>query len=284
MTTKTQDIIEQSQLGKSSEYKTQYDSSLLYGVPRTLNRNSIGLTDPNNLPFKGCDIWHGYELSWLNPKGKPIVALAKFEFDYASINIVESKSFKLYLNSFNQTPFASAEQVKQVLTNDLSQCAQGEVNVTLYTPNELSHFTPKALPGICLDDADIHIDNYQFDPQLLQLAHSDTGDEHQKQTFHSHLLKSNCLITNQPDWASVVIDYQGPALDQQALLRYLISFRQHNEFHEQCVERLYNDIWQLAKPSHLQVVAYYTRRGGLDISPYRSSSDKKLDFTRTNRQ
>lgn len=287
MTEQTQDIIKQSLLGKATQYKDQYDPSLLYGVPRQLNRDSIGLSDPQNLPFKGYDTWFGYELSWLNAKGKPIVALAKFEFDYQNINIVESKSFKLYLNSFNQTKFASRQTVIEHLQQDLSQCAQGKVIVTLFTPDDITQFTPQKLPGICLDDADISIDNYQFDPNLLALktdANQQVNLEPEQQTFHSHLLKSNCLITNQPDWASVVIDYQGPPLNAQALLRYLISFRQHNEFHEQCVERLYNDIYQLAKPQYLSVVAYYTRRGGLDITPYRSSDENRLEYTRINRQ
>ena len=283
MIEKTQDIIKQSQLGKTTEYKDQYDPSLLYGVPRSLNRDNIGLNDPQNLPFKGYDTWYGYELSWLNSKGKPVVALAKFEFDYQNTNIVESKSFKLYLNSFNQTRFDSQAKVIEHLEQDLAACAQGTAKVTLFTPDEIAHFSPKKLPGVCLDDADISIDDYQFDPNLLTLKDNQNA-ESVKQTFHSHLLKSNCLITNQPDWASVVIDYQGPALDEHALLRYLISFRQHNEFHEQCVERLYNDIYQLAKPQFLSVVAYYTRRGGLDITPYRCSIDKPLEYTRTNRQ
>lgn len=283
MTEQTQDIIRQSLLGKTTEYKDQYDSNLLYGVPRQLNRDSIGLPNPQALPFKGYDTWYGYELSWLNAKGKPIVALAKFEFDYQNINIIESKSFKLYLNSFNQTKFATHQQVIEHLQQDLAKCAQGHVVVTLFAPDDIAHFTPKKLPGICLDDADISIDNYQFDQSLLKLKTDDNAQSSQ-QTYHSHLLKSNCLITNQPDWASVVIDYHGPKLDEQALLRYLISYRQHNEFHEQCVERLYNDIYQLAKPQYLSVVAYYTRRGGLDITPYRCSIDKPLEYTRINRQ
>ena len=283
MTEQTQDIIKQSLLGKTTEYKDQYDPSLLYGVPRQLNRDSIGLFDPQQLPFKGYDTWYGYELSWLNAKGKPVVALAKFEFDYRNINIVESKSFKLYLNSFNQTKFDSRQTVLEHLQQDLAKCAQGTVTVTLFAPDDNAHFTPQKLPGVCLDDADIDIDNYQFDSSILSLD-STAGRQVNHQIFHSHLLKSNCLITNQPDWASVVIDYLGPSLDEQALLRYLISFRQHNEFHEQCVERLYNDIYQLAKPQYLSVVAYYTRRGGLDITPYRCSEEKPLEYTRTNRQ
>ena len=273
--------LKQTLLGKTTEYIDQYDPSILYPVARKLNRDDLGLTDQTDLPFSGVDIWHGYELSWLNAKGKPVVALARFEFNYDSENIVESKSFKLYLNSFNQSRFDSPQQVQNLLQQDLSACAKTPVTVTLFTPQQLTEFNTKALPGVCIDDIDITIDNYQFDRQLLQLS---PNSEIVEQTLHSHLLKSNCLITNQPDWASVVIQYQGQKIVPESLLRYLISFRQHNEFHEQCVERIFNDIWTLMQPQQLSVIAYYTRRGGLDINPYRCSNQKQLNLARTNRQ
>ncbi len=269
-------------LGKSSQYADKYDPSLLYPVPRAHNREQLGLDCAEPMPFFGEDVWHGYELSWLNRKGKPQVALARFVFAFDSENIVESKSFKLYLNSFNQTQFDSHEQVKSVLAKDLSQCAKGRVDVQLFGPNLVEYFTPTGLPGICIDDLDISIDQYDLDPSLLENAFD--GNEIVEQTLHSHLLKSNCLITNQPDWASVMIRYRGRKISQAALLKYLISFRTHNEFHEQCVERIYTDIERYLNPEKLTVVAYYTRRGGLDINPCRSSEVCGFPMARVNRQ
>ena len=269
-------------LGKSTDYAEQYDPSLLYPVPRQMNRDELKIVEGEPLPFYGEDIWHGYELSWLNGKGKPVVALARFRFACDTPNIVESKSFKLYLNSFNQTRFDSHSDVADALTKDLGATAGGDVAVELFGPDELSLFTPTKLPGECIDDLDIEIDNYQLDPVLLRSA----GDNPHvvEETLHSHLLKSNCLITSQPDWASVQIQYKGAKINREALLRYLVSFRQHNEFHEQCVERLYCDLQQYLKPERLTVTAFYTRRGGLDINPTRSSEKSATVSGRINRQ
>lgn len=269
-------------LGKTTEYAQEYDPSLLYPVPRSLNRQQIGLDDETELPFYGEDVWHGYELSWLNKKGKPQVALARFVFAFDSENIVESKSFKLYLNSFNQSRFDSIEQVKSLLEKDLSACAKGRVDVQLFGPNLVEYFTPTGLPGDCIDELDITIEHYDLMPTYLEEAFAST--ERVTETLHSHLLKSNCLITNQPDWASVMIRYTGREIDREALLKYLISFRQHNEFHEQCVERIYTDIQRYLAPEKLTVVAYYTRRGGLDINPCRSSEVSGFPMARVNRQ
>ncbi|WP_326902263.1 NADPH-dependent 7-cyano-7-deazaguanine reductase QueF [Kosakonia cowanii] len=256
-------------LGKTTDYRDTYDASLLQGVPRALNRDPLGLK-ADNLPFHGADIWTLYELSWLNANGLPQVAVGQVELDYASLNLVESKSFKLYLNSFNQTRFASWDEVRSTLQRDLSACAQGAVSVTLYRVDELegqpvAHFT-----GLCIDDQDIAIDNYEFDAALLtDAAHGEVVEE----TLVSHLLKSNCLITHQPDWGSVQIQYRGAQIDREKLLRYLVSFRHHNEFHEQCVERIFTDIQRFCQPESLSVYARYTRRGGLDINPWRSNTD-----------
>ncbi|WP_312203079.1 NADPH-dependent 7-cyano-7-deazaguanine reductase QueF [Kosakonia cowanii] len=256
-------------LGKTTDYRDTYDASLLQGVPRSLNRDPLGLK-ADNLPFHGADIWTLYELSWLNANGLPQVAVGQVELDYASLNLVESKSFKLYLNSFNQTRFASWDEVRSTLQRDLSACAQGAVSVTLYRVDELegqpvAHFT-----GLCIDDQDIAIDNYEFDAALLtDAAHGEVVEE----TLVSHLLKSNCLITHQPDWGSVQIQYRGAQIDREKLLRYLVSFRHHNEFHEQCVERIFTDIQRFCQPESLSVYARYTRRGGLDINPWRSNTD-----------
>ncbi|MFS2060574.1 NADPH-dependent 7-cyano-7-deazaguanine reductase QueF [Kosakonia cowanii] len=256
-------------LGKTTDYRDTYDASLLQGVPRSLNRDPLGLK-ADNLPFHGADIWTLYELSWLNANGLPQVAVGQVELDYASLNLVESKSFKLYLNSFNQTRFASWEEVRSTLQRDLSACAQGAVSVTLYRVDELEGQPVAHFAGLCIDDQDIAIDNYEFDAALLtDAASSDVVEE----TLVSHLLKSNCLITHQPDWGSVQIQYRGSKIDREKLLRYLVSFRHHNEFHEQCVERIFTDIQRFCQPESLSVYARYTRRGGLDINPWRSNTD-----------
>ncbi|MGS3175229.1 NADPH-dependent 7-cyano-7-deazaguanine reductase QueF [Aeromonas sp. XH] len=251
-------------LGQQSTYISQYTPSLLQPVPRSLNRDDLGLGE--TLPFEGCDVWTLYELSWLNAKGKPVVALGEVAVPAASPNLIESKSFKLYLNSFNQTRCDSLEAVQALLVQDLSACAGAPVSVALFTLDEAPHQIVQ-LPGECIDDLDIEVDGYEFDETLLQGA---AGTEIVEETLHSHLLKSNCLVTSQPDWGSVVIRYRGSRLDREKLLRYLISFRQHNEFHEQCIERIFTDLKHFCAPTQLTVHARYTRRGGLDINPFRS--------------
>lgn len=256
-------------LGKTTAYRDIYDASLLQCVPRSLNRDPLGLT-ADALPFVGGDIWTLYELSWLNARGLPQVAVGHVELDYASLNLVESKSFKLYLNSFNQTRFDSWDDVQRTLERDLSACAQGKVTVALYRLNELEGQPVAHFHGTCIDDQDIEIDSYEFSTDYLQNA---AGDKVVEETLVSHLLKSNCLITHQPDWGSVQIQYRGPKIDREKLLRYLVSFRHHNEFHEQCVERIFNDIQRFCQPEKLSVYARYTRRGGLDINPWRTNTD-----------
>ncbi|MCR3982100.1 NADPH-dependent 7-cyano-7-deazaguanine reductase QueF [Aeromonas caviae] len=251
-------------LGQQSAYISQYTPSLLQPVPRSLNRDDLGLR--GELPFQGCDVWTLYELSWLNAKGKPVVAIGEVFVPATSPNLIESKSFKLYLNSFNQTRCDSLEAVQALLVQDLSGCAGSPVSVTLFTLDQAPHQIAQ-LPGECIDNLDIEVDGYEFDATLLQGA---AGREIVEETLHSHLLKSNCLVTSQPDWGSVVIHYRGPRLDREKLLRYLISFRQHNEFHEQCIERIFTDLKHFCAPEKLTVHARYTRRGGLDINPFRS--------------
>ncbi len=251
-------------LGQQSAYISQYTPSLLQPVPRSLNRDDLGLR--GELPFQGCDVWTLYELSWLNAKGKPVVAIGEVFVPATSPNLIESKSFKLYLNSFNQTHCDSLEAVQALLVQDLSGCAGAPVSVTLFTLDQAPHQIAQ-LPGECIDSLDIEVDGYEFDETLLQGA---AGHEIVEETLHSHLLKSNCLVTSQPDWGSVVIHYRGPRLDREKLLRYLISFRQHNEFHEQCIERIFTDLKHFCAPEKLTVHARYTRRGGLDINPFRS--------------
>ncbi|SFC87952.1 NADPH-dependent 7-cyano-7-deazaguanine reductase QueF [Pseudoalteromonas denitrificans] len=268
-------------LGQQTEYKDQYAPELLFPIARKLNRDELNVID-SDLPFKGQDLWTGYELSWLNTKGKPQVAVAEFIFPCQSSHLVESKSFKLYLNSFNQTRFNDLNTVQKHLIDDLSKTVNNQVEVKLYTASDFSAIKTTPLPGICIDDLDIEIDQYQLNSTLLKLE-----DDHSQvtETLHSHLLKSNCLITSQPDWASIVIRYTGMKICHESLLRYLISFRSHNEFHEQCVERIYCDIQNKLGIKELEVYARYTRRGGLDINPYRSSMQNKIPFViKTNRQ
>ncbi len=263
------DALKNLSLGQKTEYKSLYDGTLLQGVPRSLNRNELQLS-ADNLPFVGFDLWNIYELSWLNSKGKPVVATGIVKVPYDSHNLIESKSFKLYLNSFNQTKFTSIDEVQKVLAADLSKCAGKPVSVELN--GSLDQFSDilGTFNGHCIDDLDIEIDNYQLTTSYLQdISSTETVTE----TLYSHLLKSNCLITSQPDWGSVEISYTGKKLDREKLLRYLISFRQHNEFHEQCVERIYCDLMKFGQIDSLSVYARYTRRGGLDINPLRATQE-----------
>ena len=254
-------------LGQQTKYAEKYDRTLLQPVPRHLNRDMLNITTTQ--PFTiGADIWTAYEISWLNQKGVPQVAIADVSIDFRSENLIESKSFKLYLNSFNQTQFANFNEVQQILQQDLQDCAKGEVKVRL---NSLTDYTQQpiaALDGDCIDGLDIEIEDYAFNAELLKDC---TNDNVVEETLVSHLLKSNCLITQQPDWGSLQIHYVGKQINREQLLRYIISFRQHNEFHEQCVERIFCDLMHFAAPEKLTVYARYTRRGGLDINPYRSN-------------
>ncbi len=273
-------------LGKTTEYCSEYNPDLLQGVPRSLNRDDLALTN-DNLPFTGEDIWYGYELSWLNAKGKPVVAVAEFRFKCTSPNIIESKSFKLYLNSFNQSTFANNEAVEAALMKDLSATSGAKASVKLFDVEQCAPLAikPSAQDTICIDNEDVSIDNYQFSAQLLtQAQQQNTKSEVVTQKLVSHLLKSNCLITNQPDWASVYIDYKGKPINHAVLLKYLISFRQHNEFHEQCVERIFCDLKKYCQLDELTVFARYTRRGGLDINPFRSTHISSAPNGRTLRQ
>jgi 7-cyano-7-deazaguanine reductase len=257
---------EQSPLGKNSAYQTQYAPELLFPIPRQQKRDELGLT--GTLPFFGVDIWNAYELSWLNMRGKPQVAIATFLVPADSPNIVESKSFKLYLNSFNQTRLAGIEALLDLLRADLSAALGMAVQVSATLPEDFSRLQMGGMEGLLLDRLDIEVDNYTPDLGLLKAARDEAPVE---ETLVSHLLKSNCLVTGQPDWGSVQIRYVGPSIDQEGLLKYLIGYRNHNEFHEQCVERIFMDLMRQCKPQKLAVYARFTRRGGLDINPWRSN-------------
>jgi 7-cyano-7-deazaguanine reductase len=225
------------------------------------------------MPFMGVDIWNAYELSWLGSKGKPEVAIAQFEIPCDSPNLVESKSLKLYLNSLNHSKFDSAEKVRQTLTEDVSLAVGKPVRVELFFPSDWSKLSFEQMPGLSLDRLDIDIDPDALpNPELLSAAFSLAPTE---QTLYSHLLRSNCPVTAQPDWASIYIDYVGAPMNEEGLLKYLIAFRNHQEFHEHCVEKIFCDIKKQCKPAKLSVYARYTRRGGLDINPYRTDSNSR---------
>jgi 7-cyano-7-deazaguanine reductase len=271
-------VPEHSQLGKVAAYADQYDATLLFPIPRAPKRQEVGL-NPAALPFFGVDMWTAYELSWLNLRGKPQVALAHISIPCETLNIVESKSFKLYLNSFNNSRFADAEQVLACLRADLNAVVwagavvQASVAVRLVLPEQFEREPLYELEGLRLDRLDVECTQYQPAPELLRtLDNEGTVNE----VLVSNLLKSNCLVTGQPDWASVQISYTGAPIVQEGLLQYLVSFRNHNEFHEQCVERIFMDIWQRCQPMQLTVYARYTRRGGLDINPFRTSQPQTL--------
>lgn len=269
---------EQSQLGRTSAYVDRYDAGLLFPIPRATQREAMGIvTHP--LPFFGADLWTAFELSWLNPRGKPQLAIAHFTVPCETPNIIESKSFKLYLNSFNSTVFAGAEAVRERLRTDLSEAVwrggerAASIGVRLMAPDVFDREQVHELDGLDLDRLDIECTRYQPAPELLS---SDTMQAPVTETLCSRLLKSNCLVTGQPDWGSVQVRYNGPQIDQAGLLAYIVSFRNHNEFHEPCVERMFWDIWRRCQPTKLAVYARYTRRGGLDINPFRASWPQAL--------
>jgi 7-cyano-7-deazaguanine reductase len=270
--------LEASPLGKNSSYITKYTAELLFPIPREGKRVEIGV--PVLLPFHGGDIWNGYELSWLNKKGKPYVALMTCVFPCTSPMIIESKSFKLYLNSFNQTAFTGIEEVEAALKRDLSQAAGAPVEVSVHDCHELRKLSIQEFNGTCIDDLDITTDCYRVNPSLLSIE----SDEIVEENLVSQLLKSNCLVTGQPDWASLFISYKGRKINHEGLLKYIISFREHNEFHEQCIERIFMDISLACQPDTLTVYGRYTRRGGLDINPYRSTAEWTPDNFRQCRQ
>ncbi|MGO3057704.1 NADPH-dependent 7-cyano-7-deazaguanine reductase QueF [Halomonas sp. AOP43-A1-21] len=258
------DTLEHAPLGRDSAYPEQYDAGLLFPIPRAANRAPLGIEE-GKLPFVGEDEWHAFEVSWLNARGKPIVAVARFRLPADSPSLIESKSWKLYLNSFNQTRVESREAVVETLTRDLSAAAGAPVSVELLGVED-AELAPQPLPGDCLDELDIEVSDYT--PSAAHLA---VSDEVVEETLHSHLLKSNCPVTGQPDWGSVMIRYKGPKLDREGVLRYLIGYRQHQDFHEHCVEHIFTDLMAYAKPTELLVLARYVRRGGLDISPWRAT-------------
>jgi len=259
-------------LGKQVSYKSEYDNSLLFPIKRNLARDKI--IQESSLPFNGYDLWNCYELSWLDSKGKPEVRIMHFVVPADSEFLIESKSVKLYLNSFNNTKFAAQEEVYNLIKSDLSQTAGSPVKVYI---NKLSHYKNQPLnifEGILLDELPVEISKYQVTSELLKI---DLSNQEQivEEVLYSNLLKSNCLVTGQPDWASIQISYKGKKIDHRSMLKYLISYRNHNGFHEECIEHIFVDILENCKPEKLTVFAKYTRRGGVDISPFRTNVDIK---------
>lgn len=265
-------------LGKQSGYKDAYDASLLFAIPREEGRSRL-LADAELAPMYGEDIWNAYEVSWLDARGKPVVAIGEFKIPAAAANLIESKSFKLYLNSYNQTRFDSKDDVQALMVRDLAAVSGGEVAVELMLLPGGKDFgtAPEAW---CIDELEVDITTYQPDGALLATT-AGVFDG----WLCSHLLKSNCPVTGQPDWGSVYVYYRGPAIIPESLLAYVVSMRQHQGFHEQCVEQMFQDITHYCRPEVLTVCARYVRRGGLDINPVRSSVDGVcLENFRTLRQ
>lgn len=258
--------LDDSLLGKSVAGSSHYDPGLLFPIPRSQGRNAIGLS--GILPFHGVDIWNAWELSWLDEMGKPQVAVAEIRVPADSPNLIESKSLKLYLNSLNAMRYADAKVVERLLRDDLGAAAGGAVEVRVMGLDRVHAAAIHVAKGTCIDDLPIAMDHYG--PPEPAFLRTNTGPS-VSETLVSHLLKSNCPVTGQPDWASVVITYHGAPIDRAGLLRYIVSYRNHDEFHEQCVERMFRDLLACCAPDQLSVGARYTRRGGLDINPWRST-------------
>lgn len=267
-----QDVIKGSPLGKKVAYESFYNPKLLYPIARKSLRKLLFCgKEP---PFHGFDLWNAYELSWLDLWGKPQIAMAAFSFPADSPFIIESKSLKFYLASFHQTKLASKEHFKAILVHDLSKAVAKEAKVSF-----VEHLAPSNLQGQCIDHLNIKINNYRVNPELLQCA-----EQELQETLVSHLFKSNCPVTGQADWASVQIRYSGKKILAESLLRYLLSFRQEQCFHEHCVERIFVDLLKYCQPKNLSVYARYTRRGGLDINPFRSNFEHSRGNDKTFRQ
>ncbi len=251
-------------LGRPASYADQYDPGLLFPIARAPQREAIGIT--GTLPFSGADLWTAYELSWLAPSGKPEIAIARFRVPADSPRLVESKSVKLYLNSFSQTRFAGPDEVARALRHDLARSCEGPVGVELVRSAAFAQLAIEPLAGVSIDNLDIEVHDYSPRPDALV-----AGGAAIEEKLVSHLFKSNCPVTGQPDWGSVQIHYRGPKIDRAGLLGYLVSFRQHAGFHETCVERMFVDLRARCRPDRLTVYARYTRRGGIDINPFRSN-------------
>lgn len=265
-------------LGVPTPCPDTYAPELLCPLPRSDGRADLDLGAA--LPFGGEDVWNAWELTWLDRRGRPRVATGVFRVPADSDNLIESKSLKLYLGSFAMTPFDSADDVAATIAADLSRAAGKPVTVELAFPPPEKGGTTSVLPGVTIDEEDVACDTWQVDPSLLARA----GGEIVEETLHSHLLRSNCPVTGQPDMGSVLVRYRGPRIDRGALLRYIASYRRHCAFHESCIERMFVDIKARCAPERLTVYGRYTRRGGLDINPFRSDFEARAPNLRLWRQ
>jgi 7-cyano-7-deazaguanine reductase len=271
-------MVRDSPLGRKTAYPNRYTPDVLYPIDRADNRRALGM-DAAKLPFRGEDVWTAYDLSWLQPSGKPKAAIATLRVPATSPRLVESKSLKLYLDSLAMTPFDDEDAVVAMIARDLSRVCGSSVEVDLSSPRPLADGI-SAFPGICIDDVEVNCDHRMVDPSLLGTGH----DSPRSECLHSHLLRSLCPVTGQPDIGSILIRYHGPPMNRGALLRYLVSYRSHSDFHENCVERIFLDLKKHCSPSQLSVYARYNRRGGLDINPFRSDSEDRAPDLRLRRQ
>ena len=271
-------MVSDSPLGKKTLYPDKYSPQLLHPIPRAESRTVLGLGA--DIPFYGVDIWNAWELTWLSSNGQPQVASAEIRIPASSPNIVESKSLKLYLNSFAMSPYESADNVAAAIGSDLSGCVGADVDIRLSDPRAGEDSATRSIGGTCLDDLNVDCDVYHVDRDTLS---ADTGSG-VAETLYSHALRSLCPVTGQPDLGSVVIEYSGSRIDPAGLLRYIVSYRQHEDFHEACIERMYCDISERCSPQQLSVYARYQRRGGIDINPFRSSKPVSPENLRLWRQ
>ena len=265
-------------LGQATVYPDQYSPGLLYAIARIDAREALGLD--GDLPFHGTDIWNAWELTWLDNEGLPQVATAEISVSADSVNLVESKSLKLYLGSLTMSRYESAADLAAVITHDLTACAGADVHVVIRPPPSSDSAAVSRLPGHCIDGMPVHCDAYAVTPELLSADTSELVAE----DLHSDLLRSLCPVTGQPDIGSVLVSYRGPRIDREGLLRYIVSYRQHQDFHEACVERMFMDIRERCGAEHLSVYARYQRRGGIDINPFRSNFEATAPNTRLWRQ
>lgn len=265
-------------LGRATEYPQQYSPESLFAIPRSDARQSMRIADP--LPFHGEDLWNAWEFAWLEKNGRPAVSIVEMRIPADSPNLIESKSLKLYLNSFAMTRFGSVGELQTLLSRDLGHCAGAGVAVSLRGLIDVAGDGIGSLPGTCIDDAGSDFEVSAVDATRLECAIANTVDE----TLHSNLLRSNCPVTGQPDSGSLLIRYEGPKIDRDGLAEYLASFRYVAEFHEACVERIFVDLKSRCSPSRLTVYARYNRRGGIDINPFRSDFELRAENLRLPRQ
>ena len=256
-------------LGRESDYPHKYEPEVLCPISRSQSRARLGIGD--ELPFAGVDIWNAWDLTWLTPSGLPRVATAEIHVPADSPNIVESKSLKLYLGSFAMSPFESATAVADSIARDLAPCVGAKVLVSVLPVAGTEARSVARLAGACLDDADLACSDWEVNPDLLRADSSDLTQE----DVHTHLLRSLCPVTSQPDIGSLQISYSGPRIDHAGLLKYVVSFREHNDFHEACIERMFVDLLEKCGCEKLSVQARYQRRGGIDINPVRSNCGER---------